>query len=165
MSYSVEELRALLSQQNRPYLLHDDNAIEDDCARFYFIGKHQNKEVVFDAFLYPLEMEYFANLEEAAKDAVLELRPEFEGKDFEAEEGEHVEMLDQAIQELAEDEEFEVKEFVDVDDIDLPNVSLDACLHVPEINEEVVLKFVQDYTSGNLQLDPTFYSFSLDIEE
>ena len=164
-SQEIEKIKAACAKAKRSYVLQEEDTFEDGFAQFFFVGTHEGKPVVFDAFLYLLEMEYFENLINDAIAATKETYPKFKNADFEELTGEHIEIMEQVAEELAKDEQYDVCEFIDIDTETEFGVAIDVCLNVPEVTHEVIEKFVKDFTSNKLKLDPTFYSFSVDFDD
>jgi len=67
--------------------------------------------------------------------------------------------------EIEEAGDANVAESVSYDESFEYGVGMEAYLNVPEINEEVLLRFISEYNSGNLKLDPVRYSFESEDDE
>lgn len=142
-----------------------DGERDEDYASFYFVGDYDGKEVVFDAFMYTLQMEFNVNRYEDAREAVIQQHPKFADADFDALEGEHIDLMEEIAASLADDEDYEVQESVEVDEDCDEGVAIDICLNVEEVNEETISNFIKEFTSGTLELDENFYSFTEEEEE
>jgi hypothetical protein len=46
--------------------------------------------------------------------------------------------------------------------VPVARVGIDVCLNVDKVTPAVVEKFISDFNSGQLRLDPTLYSFESD---
>lgn len=155
----IAKIDTAAKSQKQSFIFQEDVEKSDEFASIFFTGTYKGKEVVFDAFVYTLEMEFVSNIYDAAKDAVLEEHPEYENKDFDLDEGVHVELMEEYASELAKDEDFQVCEFIDFDEEVDFGVGMDISLNVPEITSEEIEKFVSAYKAGSYQSDKTFYSF------
>jgi hypothetical protein len=69
------------------------------------------------------------------------------------------------IDEMEENEEIKLSEHIEIDEEFEYGIGIDVCLNVDEITEEVVIKFVDDFLTGSIRLDPTLYSFKTDHDE
>ncbi len=164
--YSAEalaELRAECKENKQNFVINTENGEDRDAegAYFYFIGKHNGQEVIYDVFLYTLRMEYEMQLYEAAEERMQAKFPNFNQAQATEDQMEYFDIL---LAELEEDDYVRVQEFVQIDDTVEFGVSIDACLNVEEISNEVITKFVNEFNSGKLKLDDTEYSFA-DFEE
>ncbi len=155
----IEKIDKMAAQAGQSFVFQEEAERSEDFASIFFTGIYKGKKVVFDAFVYTLEMEFISNIYDAAKDAVLEENPEYEGLDFDEDEGEHVELMEEFATELARDEDFQVCEYIDFDEDVTYGVSMDICLNMPEITTEVIEDFVSRYQQGTYQADKTFYAF------
>ena len=152
----------------------DDNS--DEYVNFYFVGKYEGRDVIYDAVLYTLRLHHNSELYEIAEHRAAKHFPEFKSIKYEEDENGDLELLDpleeeiglfmaEVITELEEDGEIRVKEHVELD----PNVNfgvgLDAGLNVDKISKEVITKFVKNYNDDSLKLDDTLYAFQTEDEE
>jgi len=155
----IERIDQLAAQVGQSFIFQEGVEKSEEFASIFFIGIYKGKKVVFDAFVYTLEMEFISNIYDAAKDAVIEEYPEYEGEDFDEGAGKHMELMEEYASELARDEDFQVCEYIDFDEEVIYGVSMDICLNVPEITREVVENFTKAYQTGAYESDKTFYAF------
>ncbi len=161
----INKIDAAAQGENQSFIYQENVERSDEFASIFFTAKYKGKDVVFDAFVYTLEMEFVSNIYDAAKDAVLEEHPEHEGKDFDEDEGAHVDLMEEYSVELAKDEDFQVCEFIDYDeDVDY-GVSMDVCLNIPEVTTAQIEKFVSAFKAGTYEPDKTFYAFDWNDED
>src|SRR5690606_8287409 len=73
--------------------------------------------------------------------------------------------LTELIEEIEETEAVKVQEHIETDTDFAYGISLDVCLNVEEITEEVIEKFITQFNKDSLELDKTMYSFSNDDPE
>ena len=158
----IAKIKDACNKTNKPFTIVQNNLETEGHANFFFVGKHQDKEVIFDAFIYPLEMEYFSGIFETAIELVIEDNSKFEKADFSQETGEHIELLHQTTEALTKESDFDIQEFLELDEDNDYGIALDVCLNVNEISEETIHDFVTKFNEGTFELDSTFYSFVLE---
>ncbi|MCY7349694.1 MAG: hypothetical protein LH606_03390 [Cytophagaceae bacterium] len=179
--YSPEEIRQLRDeclQAQRSFILtpHEelDEPTGDEFAHFQFVGKHQEREVVYDAVMYTLRLHHSSLVYEEAERRATKSFPlytpvEMRDETYRANEDldDEVELfVTELIEEIEESEEVKVQEHLELDTEADYGIDLDACLNVDAITDEVIEKFVRDYNAGTLSLDATLYTFkSVDEEE
>lgn len=163
--YSKEEIKKVKEQckkTGKSFMYREVDNENKSFANFLFIGENDGNEVIFDSFIYTLETEYFSNLYEEAQEEVIRQHPEWENADFDAVEGDHVDLLENIVEDLAKDNQYDIQEFIEADEDTEFGIMLDICLNVPEITDDTIEKFVKDFNSDSLSLDETFYSFDLE---
>lgn len=173
----IRKLKMELAESGKPFRYVDEEEVSEEMAEFFFIGTYQGKEVVFDCLLGTLRLAYESNLLEMAEARTKEKFPEFRGFDFDVDEkgnaiGEDYEESEEveaykafAMYEIEEAGDANVAESVTFDESFDYGVGMEAYLNVAEINEEVLLKFINDFNGGHLKLDPVRYSFESEDDE
>lgn len=141
----------------------DEQEPDEDSAYFRFVGKHDGKEVIFDAFIYALRAEYEMAVFDQAEQLVKEKFPKY--TNYEEATEEQQDYLDLMIDEIEGEDEVGVSEFVNIEEAVDFGIGIDVCLNVDEINDEVIEKFVREFNDGTLELDDSVYSFSYAAEE
>lgn len=154
---------------------NDDNT--DEYFHFYFAGKdEEGKEVIFDSVMYTLRLQHESEMFEIAEHRAAKHFPDYKKITYEEDENGNLAALDdqeeeiglfmaEVILELEEDESVKVKEHVDMDVHADFGIALDIGLHVERILPSVIEKFIHDFNSDSIQLDPTLYSFQTKEEE
>lgn len=172
----IQKIKNACQQQNQSYIINDNEPQGEEFAHFLFVGIHEGQEVIFDAVLYTLRLHHSSVLYEMAEEKTAEHFPNYKRWDFEEDENGELtlpEDLDEEAEnfkaevmtELEDSDAVKVKEYVHVDtDFDY-GVALEACLHVDEVTDEVIDKFVNDFKSNKLVLDTTLYSFKHEEDE
>ena len=170
ISQSLEDYKQKIKSSGKIFLLDDSEETSDEYAHFYFIGKYEGKEVVYDAVLYTLRLQHESELFEIAEHEAAKHFPEYKKISYQEDENGNMKALDdleeeiglfmaEVIMELEEEEQVKVKEHVDID----PNldfgIGIDAALHVDQISTKVIEKFIKDFTEDTLQLDDSLYTF------
>lgn len=175
-SETVKEYKQKMADKKQSYLLIPSEDNSEDYANFYFIGTYEGKEVIYDAAIYTLRLFYQSELLDLAEHKAAQRFPDFKKIKYEEDENGDMRVLDdrqeelglmitEIMYELEEEEAVKVQEHVEVDEnIDF-GIGLEACLHVDEVTPKVIEKFVKDYTSGQLELDQTLYTFEDADEE
>jgi hypothetical protein len=166
----IAEYKAKIAITGRNYLPDEKDKSTDESAHFYFVGKYHGKETVFDALMYTLRLQHESELFEEAEHLAAKTFPKYKRITYEEDENGNLELLDneeeeiglfmaEVIMELEEDESIKVKEHVDVDDHAEFGIALDIGLQVEKITPRVIDKFIHDFNSGELDLNPTLYCF------
>ncbi|UII25231.1 hypothetical protein LVD15_18225 [Fulvivirga maritima] len=172
----LKEYQKKMKETGTNHLVIDSEDNSDEYVNFYFIGKYEGRDVLYDAVLYTLRLHHNSELYEIAEHRAANHFPEFKSIKYEEDENGDLEILDsmeeeiglfmaEVITELEEEGEIKVQEHVEID----PNVNfgvgLDAGLNVDQITPSVISKFVKSYNEDSLKLDQTMYSFQTEDEE
>lgn len=172
----IAAFREKLSAGNGVYVLNEKEENSSDFANFYFLGKYQGRDVIYDAALFTLKLHHQSEMYEIAEHEAAKKFPEFKKINYEEDEFGDIKTLDdleediglfmsEKMIEMEEDESVKVQEFVEVD----PNISygigLDAALNLDEINDSEIKKFIKEFNDDTLNLDSTFYSFQMEEED
>jgi len=175
-SDTIDKVKVEMAKSGANYVINDSEDNSDDFLQFLFVGIHEGQEVLFDAAAYTLHLHHESELYDAAEREAIKRFPEYRAlilKGIEVQEG----MLPAALEEeigiyltetmmdMEEEEAIKVKENLELDDELDFRVGLDISLHVEKITPNVVEKFIRDFNSGTLKLDPTLYSFQSDEED
>ena len=172
---TLERVKEACRKEGASYVINESDDNSDDFVQFLFAGVHNGKETLFDAALYTLQLHHESELYDLAERQVMKKFPEYrdlvsrgveirEGLLPAAKEEEIGLFMMETMEDLEEEEAVKVKEYVEVDeDLDF-RVGLDICLNVDVVTPTVIEKFIADYSSGTLQLDPTLYSFMSEDE-
>ena len=177
--YNPAEIRRLATEFHRSgksFSYVDEEEVSAEMAEFFFIGKYNGREVVFDCLLGTLRLAYESNLLEMAEARTKEKFPNYRGFDFEvnengqgvgeSEESEEIEAYKAfAMYEIEEAGEANVAESVEVDESFEYGVGLEAYLNVAEITESVIEDFISGFNSSTLKLDPVRYAFEGEEDE
>lgn len=167
----IEELRKECEQEGQNYVIvEDEDGMNDsgEFAHFQFIGKHEGKDVIYDAVMGTLRLNHSSLVFEEAEIRMKKSNPnyvELEKRKPNYKEDEEMElMLEEIIEELEEEEVIQVSEFVEVETDFEYGIGLDVALNVEEIDNEVITNFVNNFNAGTLNLDKTLYSFTSEEE-
>lgn len=163
----IAELKKECEQEGQNYVIvEDEDGMNDsgEFAHFQFVGNYEGKEVIYDAVMGTLRLNHSSLVFEEAEIRMKKAYPNYIEIDkrkpsYKVDEDMEL-MLEEIIEELEEEEDFKVSEFVEVETDFEYGIGLDIALNVEEIDNEVITKFVNDFNGGNLKLDPTLYSFS-----
>ena len=74
-------------------------------------------------------------------------------------------MVLEIIEEIEESEEIKVSEYIEIDEHFEYGIGLEAALYVEALEDEVIEKFINDFNTNQLTLDPSLYSFRSDDDE
>jgi len=172
----IEELRNEIAETGKSYLVIESEDNSDDFMNFYFIGKYEGKEVIYDAAIYTLKLQHSSEIYDLAEHKVAQKYPNYRSIVYEEDENGDIAPLNdkeeeiglymtEIMDELEEEEAVKVQEHVDVDlNIDY-GIGMDVGLNVDKITPKVIEKFIKEYNDGSLKLDPTHYSFQFDDED
>jgi hypothetical protein len=173
----IQQLKDLCAAENRSFIYVEDEDFPEmdlkEMVHVQFVGQFKQQEVIYDAIISTLQLHYSSQLYEAAEKEVMEQFPKYvplENRDdnyqSDPELDEEVEMIIlEIIEELEENEEIKVAEFIELDENFEFGISLEAALMVPSLEEDIIHTFIHDFNSGKLSLDPSLYSFNSEDEE
>ncbi len=84
----VDEMKARINSSGKTFLLVDEETEEnsEEYAHFNFIGKHEGKEVVFDAVMYTLRLQHESELFEIAEHRAAKHFPQYKKINYEEDE-------------------------------------------------------------------------------
>lgn len=173
---SIKDLRARMEGLGGSYVLDDEDENTDEYAHFYFIGKFEGREVIYDTVIYTLRLQHESELYEVAEHRAAKHFPEYKKITYEEDDNGNLEALDpleeeiglfmaEVILELEEEDAIKVKEHVEIDSNSEFGVSLDVGLQVEKITPKIIEKFIKDYNEDCLKLDDTLYSFQTQDQE
>jgi hypothetical protein len=173
---TIADYKKRIDSTGRLFMYDDQDEHSDEYAHVYFIGVHEDKEVIFDAVIYTLRLQHESEMFEIAEHRAAQHFPNYKKITYEEDENGNLESLDseeeeiglfmaEVIMELEEDDQVKVKEHVDQDlHVDF-GIALDVGLHVEEITPEVIEGFIHDFNNDTITLDPSLYSFQTKAEE
>jgi hypothetical protein len=172
----IARLQKELQAAGKSYQFIEEDEVSEELAEFFFIGTHEGKPVIYDCLLGTLQLAYESNLLELAEAKCKEKFPDYKGFEFEVDENgnavaggeESEEVEDYKAYAMYEIEEAGLAKVSESCELDLNfeyGLGLEVYLNVAEITEEVIEKFIADFNSGKLQLDPTLYAFESDFDE
>jgi hypothetical protein len=145
----------------------DEMAEAGELIHVQFVGKHNGKEVICDALfctlrLYHSSLVYENAIEEVKQTFPAYLPAEERDKKYKLSEAQNDEaelLLTEIMETIEEEEEIKVKEEIEVDENFEYGLGLEVRLNVDEITEDIIENFIKKFNAGNLDLDPTLYSF------
>lgn len=172
----VREYALKMKAQGLDYLLDDSDEQSDEYSHFFFIGKFEGKDVIYDTAIYTLRLHHESELYEIAEHRAAKHFPEYRRITYEEDENGNLQALDplqeeiglymaEVIMELEEEESVKVKEHVDLDVNTDFGISLDVGLHVEKITPKIIEKFIRDFNEDTIRLDDTLYSFQTQDQE
>jgi hypothetical protein len=173
---TLADFRQRMHAAGTRFLFVDETENTDEHVHVYFIGVHKGRETIFDAVLYTLRLQHESEMFEIAEHKAARHFPQYKKITYREDENGNLQALDsleeeiglymaEVMMELEEEGAVKVREHVDVDEHLDFGVGLDVGLHVEKITPKVIEKFISDFNSGTLSLDPTLYSFQTQGEE
>lgn len=178
--FDPEEINALKEecrQEGKSFVYVEDDDLDvlesGECVHIQFPGSYQGQEVVFDALVYTLRLHHSSLVYEMAVEQVQKAYPTYVPPEDRKPsytidpdlEDEAETALTEIIEEIEETETVKVQEHVEVDTNFEYGISLDVCLNVEEITDEVIENFIRNFKANTLHLDNTLYSFMSDGQE
>lgn len=171
----IAEYKERMKAQGTSYVLDEEDENTEEYAHFFFVGKFEGRETLYDTVIYTLRLQHESELFEIAEHRAAKHFPEYKKISYEEDENGNLETLDpleeeiglfmaEVIMELEEEEAVKVKEHVDLDANSDFGVSLDVGLHVDAVTAKVIEKFIKDFNEDSLKLDDTLYSFQTQDE-
>lgn len=172
----LREYALKMKAQGLDYLLDESDEQSDEYSHFFFIGKFEGKDVIYDTAIYTLRLHHESELYEIAEHRAAKHFPEYRRITYEEDENGNLQALDplqeeiglymaEVIMELEEEESVKVKEHVDLDVNTDFGISLDVGLHVEKITPKIIEKFIRDFNEDTIRLDDTLYSFQTQDQE
>src|SRR6187431_3302363 len=171
----IQEYRDKIKASGKTYILDEEDETSDEYAHFYFVGKYEGKDVVYDAVIYTLRLQHESEMFEIAEHRAAKHFPQYKKITYEEDENGNLEALDpleeeiglymaEVIMELEEEGSVKVKEHLEIDSNVEFGVSLDGCIHVEKITPKVIEKFIREFNEDTIRLDDTLYSFQTEDE-
>jgi hypothetical protein len=168
----IDQYRLQISASGRNYMLDEKDEHNDEYVHFYFIGKYDNAEVIYDCILYTLRFQHESELFDIAEHKAAQHFPQYKKIQYEEDENGNLKVLDdleeeiglymaEVMVELEEEGDVKVKEHVDLDLGHEFGIGLDVGLNVEVITPELIERFIKDFNLDTLNLDTTLYSFQM----
>ena len=172
--FSAEEIQQLkdqCTQAKKSFIVIEDDDLptgnEKEMVHIQFVGYFNKQEVIYDAILCTLQLHYASAVYEAAEQEAIHHFPLYvpiENRDETYVENESLDeevevMILEIIDELEENDEIKVSEYIEIDENFDFGIGLEAALYVPSLEDEVIEKFIADFNGGTLSLDPSRFSF------
>ncbi len=172
----IKEYALKMKTLGLDYVMDEEEESNDEYAHFYFLGKFEGRDVIYDTAIYTLRLHHESELYEIAEHQAAKHFPEFRKITYEEDENGNLAALDplqeeiglymaEVIMSLEEEEAVKVKEHVDLDVNTDFGISLDVGLHVEKITPKIIEKFIKDFNEDTLKLDDTLYSFQTQDQE
>lgn len=172
----IDQYREKIIASRKSYILDEADEHTDEYAHFYFIGKYEEAEVIFDCILYTLRFQHESELFDIAEHKAAQHFPQYKKIQYEEDENGNLKALDdleeeiglymaEVMVELEEEGEVKVKEHVDLDLGHEFGIGLDAGLNVELITPELIERFIKDFNSDSLKLDNSLYSFQMNSDD
>ena len=168
----IEQLKKECSEEGQNYVLVLDDIELSDSGEYYqfqFVGKHEDKEVVYDAAIFTLELHYNGVLLEEAEKRVAAIHKDF--LPIEERENDYIpnikadELIEEFIMEMEEDEDMKVSEFIKKDPDFEFGIGLEVAVNAELITQEDIGRFVDDFNAGTFELNSNRFSFKQELGE
>lgn len=167
----IEQLKAECKTEGKIFVRVEDEldlSETGDYAQFQFVGQKDGKDVIYDVAMFALELHYQSSVLEEAERRLAKIRKDFVPLD-EREANykpveEHEELLEEFMEEIEEEDELKVSEYLEIDESFDFGIGIEVALNEPEITDEVIHDFIIKFNAGNLNLDPNLYSYKHEEE-
>lgn len=173
--FNIKLLRDKMKKEHKSFIINETEDNSDEYVNFFFIGKYEGNEVIYDAVIYTLRLHHNSEVYEIAEQKAAKRFPEYRKVKFEDDENESLDVsvieeeiglyMAEVIMELEDEETVKVQEHIEIDPDVEYGVGLDAGLNVEVVTDEVIENFIKDFNSGILKLDKTLYSFQTQENE
>lgn len=175
--YEIEKLKAECQEEGRNFIYVENEIDEEDDidehAHIQFIGRYENKEVIYDALIYTLRLHHSALVYDLALERLQKQFPGYlppDEREPGISAGEHSDdeaelILTELIEEIEENEEIKVQEHIEIDPDFEYGIGLEVGLNVDRIDDEIIEDFIQKFNKNDLRLDPSVYSFRAEEDE
>ena len=172
----ISEYKARIKAGGKTFSVVIPGENTDEYAHFYFVGKYEGRDVIYDAVLYTLRLQHQSELYDLAEQRAAKHFPQYKKITYNEDEAGNLQPLGEleeeiglfmaeVIMELEEEDQVKVREHVEIDaNIDF-GIGLDAGLNLEKITSKVIDKFIDDFNRDTLSLDRTLYSFQMEDEE
>ncbi|GAB3658447.1 hypothetical protein GCM10028791_31400 [Echinicola sediminis] len=173
---TIGALKAELKASGKSFKTIPSDGDSDEFANFYFIGKYEGKDVIYDAALYTLRLHHSSEVYELAEHKAAKKFPNFKGIHYEEDENGNLKPLNsdeeeigwfmtEIIMEIEEEEHVKVQEFIDLDTNHDFGIGLDVALNIDHVDDKVIEKFIKEFNDDTIVLDDTFYAFQSEDED
>jgi hypothetical protein len=171
LNEEIQTIKDQCRQANRSFIVIEDDDLptgnEKEMVHIQFVGTFNKQEVIYDAILCTLQLHYASAIYEAAEQEAIHHFPLYvpiENRDETYIENESLDeevevMILEIIDELEENDEIKVSEYIEIDEDFEFGIGLEAALYVPSLEDETIEKFISDFNGGTLSLDPSRFSF------
>ena len=172
----ITDYRARIKLTGDRFLRSSLDENNDEYVHFYFIGRWEGREVIYDAVMYTLRLEHESELFEIAEHRAAKHFPSYKKITYPEDEDGNFQPLDEleeeiglfiaeTIMELEDEDQVKVKEHADLDlNIEF-GIGLEVGLHLEKINTAAIEQFIKEFKDDTLSLDSTLYSFQAEDEE
>lgn len=173
---TIEDYRKKIKKSGKNYLVIDSEDNSDEYVNFYFVGVYEGKEVIFDAVIYTLRLHHESELYEIAEHKAANHFPKFKSIKYKEDENGDLMVLDdleeeiglymaEVMMELEEEGEVKVQELLEIDTHADFGIGINVALNIDAVTSDVINKFIEDFNSGTLELDDTWYTFQVMDED
>ncbi len=169
---ALSEYKAKIEASGNSFVLDETDERTDEYAHFYFVGVHDEKEVVFDTVLYTLRLQHESEIFEIAEHRAAKHFPQYKKIQYEEDENGNLKTLDdleeeiglfmaEVMLELEEEDTVKLKEHVDLDLHHDFGIGVDAGLHVETITPAIIERYIKDFNEDTVTLDDSLFSFQM----
>ena len=167
----IEKLRQECAKIGKPFIYNQNEEQDDEekqFASFFFIGKDNGREVIFDTYMSTLSYEYHMNVLDEAEGVFFEKHPELQETDFFELDEKHQAEYDKIVDGIYAEDKIRVQEdalIYEEEEEDSTTLGMEVFLHKKEITEEVIIKFIKDFNADTFEPSEDLYSFAQEGNE
>lgn len=170
----ISKLKNLCQNSGKNFVTIEDEDLpvgnDSEMVHIQFVGHFNGQEVIYDAMLYTLQIHYASAIYEEAERQVMKQYPLYVPIDHRDETYQANEQLDEEVEmmilevidELEENDEVKVSEFLTIDEQFDFGIGIEAAIYVPALDDEIITNFVNQFNKGTFVPDTTLYSFKSD---
>ena len=96
----IEEYRSRINSSGHTFILDDSDEHSDEYVHFYFIGKADGKEVIYDSVMYTLRLQHESEMYEIAEHRAAQHFPEYKKITYDEDENGNLEALVPLVEEI-----------------------------------------------------------------
>ncbi len=167
MKKQIEELKKAFAQGGKLFIPSPGAEIDDEyqTAAFMFLGKHEGKEMLFDAYMMSLIQDYRMNITEQAEERMLNLYPELEEEDYDDFTELQKDEYDNIFESIYRSDLVKVQENISIHVGEKgEHMELDIVLDIRKIDDKVINNFIRAFNAGSFEVNEHLRSFDIDDE-
>jgi|GEM_PF-1869241 len=163
----IEKLRQECAKIGKTFVYNQTEEQDDEdkqFASFFFVGKDNGREVVFDAYMSTLSYEYHMNVLDEAEATFFNKHPELQDTEFfELDEKQQVEH-DAIVDAIYAADKVRVQEdaliYEEEEEEESATVGMEIFLNVEEVNDQVIADFIKKFNADIFEPSEELFSFA-----
>ncbi len=167
----IEKLRKECAKIGKSFVYNLDEEQDDEekqFASFFFVGKDQGREVIFDSYISTLSHEYHMNVLDEAEGLFFDKHPELQETEFfELDEKQQLE-YDAMVDSVYAADKIRVQEdalIYEEEDEQSVTIGIEVFLNVQEVTEQVIADFVKKFNADTFTPSEELFSFAQEAND